>query len=159
MSAILGLIIFFAAFSGMEAVAWVTHRYVMHGVLWVWHESHHQTREGLLELNDLFAVCFAIPAIVCIYLGVNGETMLLPLGCGITAYGMVYFVFHDGLVHRRFRVPLDPAGPFWRPKVQAHRLHHAVRTRDGCVSFGFLWAFPVRRLKVALDQLRTLHRE
>jgi beta-carotene 3-hydroxylase len=150
---------FFAAFTGMEAVAWLMHRYVMHGPLWIWHESHHRQRDGMFELNDLFAVMFALPAIICIYLGVRGELILLPLGCGITAYGLVYFVFHDGLVHRRFRVPLDPSGPFWRPKVQAHRLHHAVQSRDGCVSFGFLWALPARRLKIALDQLGSLRRE
>jgi len=31
--------------------------------------------------------------------------------------------------------------------VQAHRLHHAVETRQGCVSFGFLVAPSPEELK------------
>jgi len=34
--------------------------------------------------------------------------------------------------------------------VQAHRLHHAAHTKDGCVSFGFIWAPDVRKLKAEL---------
>jgi beta-carotene 3-hydroxylase len=34
--------------------------------------------------------------------------------------------------------------------VQAHRLHHAAHTKDGCVSFGFIWAEDVRTLKAKL---------
>ena len=34
--------------------------------------------------------------------------------------------------------------------VQAHRLHHAAHTKDGCVSFGFIWAGNVRKLKAQL---------
>ena len=49
------VVIFFAAFAGMEAFAWATHRYVMHGALWCWHRSHHEPRDGVFELNDLFA--------------------------------------------------------------------------------------------------------
>jgi beta-carotene 3-hydroxylase len=48
-------------------------------------------------------------------------------------------------------VPLDARRSFWRARVQAHRIHHAVTTRDGCVSFGFLWVRPIRELKVKLS--------
>ena len=34
--------------------------------------------------------------------------------------------------------------------VQAHRLHHAVETREGTVSFGFLWAPRPEILKAEL---------
>jgi len=53
------ILLFVAAFTGMEAFAWFTHKYVMHGFLWVWHRSHHTPRTGMFELNDLFAVVFA----------------------------------------------------------------------------------------------------
>lgn len=26
----------------MEMVAWLAHKYLMHGFLWIWHEDHHQ---------------------------------------------------------------------------------------------------------------------
>ena len=43
----------------MEGVAWVLHKYVMHGFLWVLHKSHHEPRKGVWELNDAFGLFFA----------------------------------------------------------------------------------------------------
>jgi beta-carotene 3-hydroxylase len=151
----LDIILFSGAFAFMEGFAWFTHKYVMHGFMWVWHRSHHEPRPGVFERNDLFAVVFAAPAIAAIYAGVHGAPLLLPVGLGITAYGAVYFMFHDGLVHRRYRVPLDGKSPFWKRLIQAHRIHHAVSTREGCVSFGFLAAPPVRKLKAELLTLQS----
>jgi len=135
----------------MEGFAWVTHRYVMHGWGWVWHRSHHEPRTGAFELNDLFAVVFAAPAIVGIYLGVHGVPWMLPVGLGITTYGAIYFLFHDGLVHRRFPMP-KARSAYWKRLIQAHRIHHAVHTKDGCVSYGFLMAPDVRKLKAKLQE-------
>ena len=39
-------LLFAGALAGMELVAWVTHRYLMHGPLWFLHASHHRPREG-----------------------------------------------------------------------------------------------------------------
>ena len=41
--------LFFAALAGMELVAYLTHRFLMHGPLWFLHESHHRPREGWFE--------------------------------------------------------------------------------------------------------------
>ncbi len=152
----INLALFLALFGGalafMEGFAFVMHKYVMHGFMWVWHKSHHEPRTGAFELNDLFAVVFAAPAIVAIWIGVNTPlTWMLPVGLGITAYGAIYFMFHDGLVHRRFAVPLSGRSAFWKRLIQAHRFHHAVHAKDGCVSFGFLMAPPVRTLKAQLE--------
>ncbi len=146
----LDIMLFGGAFAFMEAFAWFTHKYVMHGFMWVWHRSHHEPRTGAFELNDLFAVVFALPAIAAIYAGVHGAPPLLPVGLGITAYGAFYSMFHDGLVHRRYRTLLNPKSPFWKRLIQAHRIHHAMSTKEGCVSFGFLYALPVRKLKAQL---------
>ena len=105
---LINVALFLGALAFMEGFAWFTHRYVMHGFMWVWHKSHHEPRLGNFELNDLFAVVFAAPAIVGIWLGVNTTlTWALPVGLGITAYGAIYFLLHDGLVHRRFPKPKD----------------------------------------------------
>ncbi|HWF76672.1 MAG TPA: sterol desaturase family protein [Caulobacteraceae bacterium] len=151
----LDIVLFAAAFTGMEAFAWFTHKYVMHGFLWVWHESHHRARTGVFELNDLFAVVFATPAIVAIYAGVHGVHFLLPIGLGITAYGAFYSMFHDGLVHKRYPTPLNAKSRFWKRLIQAHRIHHAINTKEGCVSFGFLFAMPARKLKAQLAQAQA----
>ena len=143
-----------AVFLGMEGFAWLMHRYVMHGALWCWHRSHHERRTGVFELNDLFGVVFAAPAILFIWLGLHRSTWWLAPGIGITLYGLVYFLFHDGLVHSRFPVPIQGRRGFWRARLQAHRLHHAVASKRGCVSFGFLWVRPVRVLKAKLAAVR-----
>lgn len=146
--------LFLTAFLGMEAFAWIMHRYVMHGFLWSWHRSHHEPHDHPLEKNDLFAVVFAAPATVMVAVGLHLWPWALPVGLGITAYGMVYFFFHDGLVHRRFPTGFSGRSGFWTRRIQAHRLHHAVRTREGCVSFGFLWVRSARALKAELAQKR-----
>ncbi|MFN3668988.1 MAG: sterol desaturase family protein [Brevundimonas sp.] len=154
MSALVSVLLFLAALTGMEVFAWAMHRYVMHGFLWSWHRSHHEPHDNLLEKNDLFALVFALPAIVLIAAGLRGWDWALPVGLGITAYGLIYAWFHDGLVHRRYPTGLSGRSAFWRKRIQAHRLHHAVRSKTGAVSFGFLWVRPVRVLKAELVQKR-----
>ena len=147
--------LFLMAMVGMEAVAWATHRYLMHGPLWAIHRSHHEPRSGRFELNDLFAAYFALPSIALIFVGTWVWGPAFWLGWGMTGYGVVYVLFHDGLVHGRFHSPLPLR--LMKRLVQAHRLHHAVPTKRGAVSYGFLWAPPVRVLKARLqvDLTRT----
>jgi beta-carotene 3-hydroxylase len=129
-----------AALCAMEGVAYLTHRYLMHGPLWILHRSHHQPRKGWFEANDLFGVFFAIPSIALIYLGTHGTPWALPLGVGMTAYGACYFGFHDVIVHRRVRIPWHPTGRYMQHIIRAHLIHHRTMTKDGAVSFGFLYA-------------------
>jgi beta-carotene 3-hydroxylase len=132
---------FLAALLSMEGVAYLTHRYLMHGPMWVLHRSHHLPHRHGLEWNDLFGVLFAIPSIVLIYLGTSGgPSVLLPIGAGMTAYGALYFLFHDIVVHRRVRVPRLPQPPYLRRIVKAHLIHHRTHRRHGAESFGFLYA-------------------
>jgi beta-carotene 3-hydroxylase len=133
--------LFFAALLGMEGVAFLTHKYLMHGPLWVLHRSHHRPRESaIFEANDLFGFFFATPSIVLIYFGVRGHPALLALGLGMTAYGFCYFLFHDVIVHRRVAVPYRPASAYMQRLVKAHLVHHKTVDKEGAVSFGFLWA-------------------
>jgi hypothetical protein len=47
----------------MEFWAQWAHRSLWHASLWHMHESHHRAREGPFELNDVFAITNAVPAI------------------------------------------------------------------------------------------------
>ena len=133
--------LFAVTFAGMEALAYLLHRHVMHGPLWVLHESHHRPRQSaVFELNDLFGIFFAVPSIVLIYLGTHGHPLLLAVGLGMTAYGLAYFGFHDVVVHRRIRHSWVPRGAYMRRIVRAHLVHHKTLTREGATSFGFLYA-------------------
>lgn len=138
----------------MEVFSIVAHKYVMHGFGWGWHRSHHEPRHGWFEKNDLFAVVFAGVAIALIYAGSRGSHPLEWIGAGMTAYGLLYFVAHDGLVHRRWPFQYVPRRGYLKRLYQAHRMHHAVAGKDGAVSFGFLYAPPVADLK---RQLHVLH--
>ena len=76
-------------------------------------------------------------------------------GCGITSYGALYFIAHDGLVHQRWPFRYVPKSGYLKRLYQAHRLHHAVKGKEGCVSFGFLWAPSVESLKSKLKRNST----
>jgi beta-carotene 3-hydroxylase len=149
-------LVFLATLVWMEWFAWYAHKYVMHGWGWGWHRSHHEPRTGWFEKNDLYAVVFAGAAIVLIALGNAGHAPLQWIGAGMTAYGFLYFLAHDGLVHRRWPLRYVPRRGYLKRLYQAHRLHHAVQARGGCVSFGFLYAPSVARLKQQLRELGPL---
>lgn len=135
----------------MEIVAIVAHKWVMHGFLWSLHKSHHEPRSGFFEKNDWFAVMGAVPSIILLAVGTRyGWHVLTAIGAGITAYGAIYFGFHDVLVHRRIKHGWNPQARYLKRIVQAHRLHHVVESKDGTVSFGFLYAPPIRTLKAEL---------
>ncbi|MDF7774228.1 sterol desaturase family protein [Sphingomonas sp. AOB5] len=141
----------------MEGVAYVAHRWVMHGWGWFLHESHHRDRTGMFELNDLYAVIFAIPSFVLLLGGVQlgwwpGFTWI---GAGVAAYGAIYFGFHDVIVHRRVPHRYVPRSGYMKRIIQAHRLHHAVQGKHGTVSFGFLYAPKAEVLKAELKKNRV----
>lgn len=142
---------FLGALAAMEGVAWLSHKYVMHGFLWRLHASHHGPRASAFEANDWFAVFFASPSVLLIYIGAEGHPPALWAGLGVAAYGLIYFVFHDVLVHRRIDLGYRPKHPYMRRIVHAHRLHHAVETKRGAVSFGFLYAPPIPALRARMQ--------
>jgi len=152
MAVLVNVLIVLATVAVMEGVAWSAHKYVMHGFGWGWHKSHHEPRHGLFELNDLYAVLFAGIAIALIYVGRHGSPLLW-IGVGMTAYGFLYFFCHDGIAHQRWPFRFVPRNGYLKRLVQAHRLHHAVEGKEGCVSFGFLYAPPPERLKAKLKAL------
>ena len=138
MTVALALAVFFATLFGMEGVAWLTHRYVMHGPLWFLHESHHRPQQSALQKNDLFAVLFTVPSVALVYLGSQGSLLALAAGLGMAAYGALYFLVHDVVVHRRVRFPFALGSGYLRRIVRAHLVHHRTDRRDGAVNFGFL---------------------
>ena len=147
------LLIFLCTIIGMEVFAYAAHRWVMHGPGWFLHESHHRARHGLFELNDLYALIFALPSIGLIYAGVQGSwgPVSTSIGAGIAAYGFIYFAFHDAIVHKRIPNRYVPKSAYMKRIVQAHRLHHAVESKHGTVSFGFIYSPPVAALKRQLQ--------
>jgi beta-carotene 3-hydroxylase len=158
MSLLAGLALFAATVIAMEAFAYAIHRWVMHSRLgWTLHESHHRERTGWFERNDLYAVIFAAPSVALIFGGINAGwgAWAIWVGAGVAFYGLVYFGFHDVIVHGRIAHRIVPRSRYLKRIVQAHKLHHAVEGRNGAVSFGFIYAPPVERLKRQLGASRT----
>lgn len=157
MSPLIGLALALLTLILMEGFAYVMHRWVMHGFLWTLHKSHHEPRTGAFEKNDWFALIFALPSILLIFAGTQlGQwTGLAWIGLGIALYGLVYAVFHDIMVHRRIANRYMPKSAYMKRIVQAHKIHHAATSKHGTVSFGFLWAPPVRELKRQLAANRV----
>nr|AXK92791.1 beta-carotene hydroxylase [Rubus idaeus] len=114
---------------GMEFWARWAHKALWHASLWNMHESHHKPREGPFELNDVFAIINAVPAISLLSYGFFHKGYVPGLcfgaGLGITVFGMAYMFVHDGLVHKRFPVGPIADVPYFRKVAAAHQLHHS----------------------------------
>ncbi|KAH9646836.1 Beta-carotene 3-hydroxylase 2 [Citrus sinensis] len=110
---------------GMEFWARWAHKALWHASLWHMHESHHRPREGPFELNDVFAIINAVPAIALLSFGFFHKGLVPGLcfgaGLGITVFGMAYMFVHDGLVHKRFPVGPIADVPYFRRVAAAHQ--------------------------------------
>jgi beta-carotene 3-hydroxylase len=135
------ILIILAAFVSMEAVAWFTHKYIMHGILWVLHKDHHNKQSpGFFEHNDFFFLIFAIPGIICLFLGMqNGYNFLFWIGLGITIYGFAYFLVHDIFIHQRFRLFRNSKSRYLTAIRRAHKMHHKHIDKEEGECFGMLW--------------------
>jgi len=137
------IVIVIAGFLFMEFMAWFTHKYVMHGFLWSLHKDHHIRDGRKLEWNDVFAVIFAIPSIIFIYLGYDSFDYRFWIGIGIFTYGFAYFMFHDVYVHQRLKMLKNFSNKYLRATVKAHKEHHNPKAH---YNYGFLIA-PIKYYK------------
>ena len=144
MTWIIYLLIVLAAYVGMEFMAWFTHKYVMHGFLWKWHEDHHVPHDHFFEKNDRFFLVYAIPSAICYMIGsfYPDYLYLLFVGIGISLYGLTYFLIHDVYIHRRFKWFKQLDGAYSRAILRAHGAHHSSKEKEDGESFGLLFIHP-----------------
>ncbi|MCI0750491.1 MAG: sterol desaturase family protein [Flammeovirgaceae bacterium] len=150
-------IVTIAAFLFMEGVAWFSHKYIMHGILWSWHKSHHTVHNHAFERNDLFAVVFSVPSILLIYYSTvyTYNPFITSIGIGIFCYGAFYVAFHDIVVHQRIKWRPYKRSSYLNRMINAHYIHHSKHTKENCEAFGFLYAPPkYENKKLALKQER-----
>ena len=114
------------AFVAMEGVTYLLHRYVMHGIGWALHRSHHKAPADWFEANDLFPCIGAGIAMFGFALGFNVPLPgLVAVGAGVTAYGAAYMFVHDVYIHGRLgRMP--EVGVLERLR-RAHAIHHLYK--------------------------------
>ena len=120
----LGLMV--VAFAAMEPLTAATHRWVMHGVGERVHRSHHRVRHGRWEANDAYPVMFAAVVCVGLWVGFNqpGWAGLVPVGVGVTLYGLAYALVHDVYIHGRVGVFGGHRVAILDRLAAAHRVHH-----------------------------------
>ncbi|AWW30886.1 fatty acid hydroxylase [Echinicola strongylocentroti] len=131
----------------MEVTGWGIHKYLMHGVFWEIHKTHHEPTKGYFEKNDLFSVLFGSVSVILMMVGFDELDYRFWLGIGISVYGMCYFFFHDVIIHRRIKWLKRPEKGLWRGMVRAHQDHHANNKKEGSEAFG-LFMVPFKYFKV-----------
>ena len=146
---LLNSLIVLAAFICMECIAWLTHKYVMHGLLWRLHKDHHKKEsKGFFEDNDFFFLIFAVPGIAGLFFGMLSDyNFLFWIGLGITMYGSTYFLIHDILIHQRFKIFRNTNSPYLKAIRRAHKMHHKHLGKEEGECFGMLW-IPIKYFKM-----------
>ena len=153
MSILVVLVTFFI----MEFVAWFTHKYIMHGLLWFFHRDHHKKdHDSWFERNDFFFLIFAIPGAGSMFYGVQSGSFFpfFYIGLGITLYGIAYFFVHDIFIHQRFKILRRTDNVYFRAIRKAHKIHHKHLGKEDGECFGMLlvpWKYfkESRRLKTS----------
>lgn len=150
MIALVAIITFFT----MESVAWLAHKYIMHGFLWNLHEDHHvrDNHDHFFEKNDYFFVIFAIPAMLSFIFGFSLQNeLLLGVGIGISIYGAAYFFIHDLFIHQRIKVLRNTQNSYLKAIRRAHKMHHKHLGKEDGECFGML-IVPFKYLKQELSK-------
>jgi beta-carotene 3-hydroxylase len=151
----IGLLTTIATFVLMEGVTWCTHKFVMHGFMWYFHEDHHQPAPGFFEKNDFFFLIFAVPSFLLMLFGAqNGFNIGFFVGLGIMMYGMCYFLVHDVLIHQRFHWFDRTDNVYFRALRKAHKVHHKHLGKEDGECFGMLFV-PIKYFVDAIKYKRA----
>lgn len=136
----MGVLITLATYVVMEGITWCTHKFVMHGLMWYFHEDHHQPRGGFFEKNDAFFLIFAVPSCLLIVFGsMEAFDFRFFIGIGILLYGLSYFLIHDVLIHQRFDWFSRTDNVYFRAIRKAHKVHHKHLNKEHGECFGMLY--------------------
>ncbi len=132
------ILIFFATFFMMEFMAWFTHKYIMHGILWHLHADHHnKDNDSWFERNDTFFIFYAIVSISFFLLWKYEVLEVgLAIGLGILAYGLTYFFVHDIFINQRFKLLRNANNIYARALRRAHKMQHKHIGKEHGECFG-----------------------
>ena len=152
----MAFLIIFITFWGMEFMAWFTHKFVMHGLLWTLHEDHHtHNKDSFFEKNDAFFLIYALPSWLCIMLGSMFSVWnVMYIGFGILAYGIAYFLVHEVFIHQRLKWFKNSNNAYLRAIRRAHKIHHKHLGKEKGACFGML-VVPLKYLKQEFKQMKA----
>jgi beta-carotene 3-hydroxylase len=161
----LAVVLVLIGFLGMELVTYVVHRFVMHGVLERLHVSHHRNAAAefakkSFEPNDMFPLAFSVVVLAAMWVGFNVPSMqwLVPLFVGVTVYGVVYTVIHDGVIHGRVRwmkrLTTDKTNDVRTGIAESLSLAHRAHHRTNAEPYGMLFPQLTMRDRAPNDAAR-----
>jgi beta-carotene 3-hydroxylase len=82
-------------------VTWLTHKYVMHGFMWYFHEDHHQPKyEHPFERNDIFFIILPSLNRILFYFGAEAGFNYLFLLVWVYCLWSCFMI--HVLIHQRF---------------------------------------------------------
>ncbi|MDB0040759.1 sterol desaturase family protein [Algibacter sp.] len=141
MNTLYWILIFLGTYCFMEFMAWFTHKYIMHGLLWSLHKDHHhKDHDSWFERNDAFFIFYAVVSIGFFLLWKNTSFWQgLPIGLGIFAYGLSYFIVHDIFIHQRFKLFRNANNWYAKGVRRAHKIHHKHLGKQDGECFGMLF--------------------
>jgi beta-carotene 3-hydroxylase len=140
MIVLINSLIILLSFCTMEAVAWMSHKFLMHGFLWKIHEDHHTGSPHTLQRNDSFFLIFAIPSWLFMMFGVmDGCDYKLYIGIGIAVYGIAYFFVHEVVIHQRLKFFSRTKNRYLLALRRAHKMHHKHLGKEDGECFGMLY--------------------
>jgi beta-carotene 3-hydroxylase len=125
----------------MEYVAWLMHKYVMHGFGWELHRDHHKriNHDSFFELNDIFFVFFAaLSMIAFLTWSATNHAIPLGIGVGISLYGIIYTFIHEIFIHQRIKVLSRTKNRYLVGIRRAHKMHHKHLGKHDGECFGML---------------------
>ncbi|MGD1846988.1 MAG: carotene hydroxylase [Salibacteraceae bacterium] len=157
MNFFINTVIFLGTFAFMEFMAWFTHKYILHCLLWNLHLDQHDRKvkgKRWFERNDTFFLIFAVPSWLCIMYGMmNGSDFRVWVGAGIAVYGATYFIVHDIFIHQRFKILRHTKHPYFMALRRAHQIHHKHQGKLEGECFGML-VVPPKYYREARKNLR-----
>ena len=136
----LHILVFVVTFLFMEFMAWFSHKYIMHGFMWYFHEDHHKKdHDSWFERNDAFFIIYAVISVGFFMLWKYEILSIgLAVGVGIFAYGLAYFLVHDIFIHQRFKIFRNAESKYAKAVRRAHKMHHKNIGKGGGECFGML---------------------
>lgn len=141
MNIFIWVLVFIGTFSFMEFMAWFTHKYIMHGFLWSLHKDHHKKdHDSWFERNDAFFIFYAVVSMSFVMIADNTSFWYgFPIGFGILAYGIAYFLVHDIFIHQRFKIFRNANNWYAKGVRRAHKMHHKHLGKEKGECFGMLF--------------------
>ncbi|GGM75267.1 beta-carotene hydroxylase [Thermogymnomonas acidicola] len=133
-----------AGFLGMEAIARLMHKYVMHGILWPLHMDHHIEMGHRFQRNNFFALFFAAIAVSLFVLTLRtGNAAFASVGFGMAMYGLAYLIVHDMIIHNYYlHLRNRRHSRYVQNLIAVHELHHVNDGRNRGRNWGFLFYIP-----------------